>query len=63
MIAAYILEIRGTIIALILENVMLLDNMHEGLLVLKANHDKGDDDDESSEVPQFVNKSAVSLLK
>ena len=60
-IAAYILEVRETIVALVIENIMLLDNMDHGLLVLK-NHASGKEGEEAEEI-QFINHSAVSLLK
>ena len=60
-VAAYILEIRETIVALVIENVMLLDNMDHGLLVLK-NQASVIEGKEAEEV-QFINQSAVCLLK
>ena len=62
-IAAYILEIRETIVALVIENIMLLDNMDHGLLVLKNQATGKEGEREEADELQFINQSALSLLK
>lgn len=52
MVVAYLLEMRGYIIDLILENFSLIDRMGEGLLILN----------EEGDSIEFASKPAVQLL-
>ena len=53
MILTYIAHLRGKIIKLMVENLNLLNKMHEGLIVVS----------EKDKVIKFASKPAISLLK
>ena len=53
MIITYIAHLRGRVVKIVEENLLLIDRMHEGLIVM-TEHDK---------TLQFATKPAVNLLK